>query len=104
MIPMLSRANIALNRVWRRVRRSRNWPYLALLVFIVMPLFLTFIGGGLATATTVFAALLTREHNAPERRRLRLETVIKSLESLPAETWNRHVARRPGTHQRQQAW
>lgn len=89
----------------------RNWPYLALLVFIVLPLglialmlavrsglfngrgtpnsesikvFVAFIGGGLATAATVFGWLLTREHNERERWRLRMEAVLKSLESLPA--------------------
>lgn len=100
---------------WKRARRSRNWPYLALLVLVILPLlwiayslairagmfgfsngpssnapspeqvklFLTFIGGGLATAATLFAALFTREHNMRERRRLRLETVLKSMDSLP---------------------
>jgi len=118
MILMHSRVGLHLNNVWKRARRSRNWPYLALLVFIVIPLlwiaysmavrsgmfgfsnvpssnapssdqvklFLTFIGGGLATAATLFAALFTREHNIRERRRLRLETVLKSLDCLPAET------------------
>jgi hypothetical protein len=115
---MHSRVGPHLDNVWKRVRKSRNWPYLALLVFIILPLlwiayslavrasmfgfsnapssnapssdqvklFLTFIGGGLATAVTMFAALFTREHNIRERRRLRLETVLKSLDSLPAET------------------
>ena len=46
--------------------------------------FLTFIGGGLATAATVLAALFTWEHNRRERRRLIMDTVIKSLESLEA--------------------
>jgi hypothetical protein len=101
-----------LARLWSVLRRSHNWPYLALLVLIVGPLlwmavslavhsglfalsgppqpnqvgvFLTFIGGGLATSVTLLGALLTREHNASERQRLRLETVIKSLETLPTD-------------------
>jgi len=95
------------------MRRSNNWPYLALLVCIILPLlwiafslairsgmfrlsgapnsdqlklFLAFIGGAFATAATVVAALFTREHNERERQRLRLETVIKILDSLPTET------------------
>lgn len=48
-------------------------------------LFLTFIGACLGTVATVVAALLTREHNAREHRRLRLDSVIKSLESIPPE-------------------
>ena len=110
---MWSRVIHYLGDLWRRVRRTRNWPYLALLVFIVLPmlwiayslavrsgmfgfsgapsseqvkLFLTFIGGGLATAVTLFGALFTREHNIRERRRLRLEAVLKSLESLPVQS------------------
>lgn len=113
MIPMHSHTKRILNSVWSQVRR--NWPYLALLVCIVLPLlwmaaslavrsglfglssapksnapsaeqirlFLTFIGGGLATSAVVLTGLFTREHNARERQRLRLEAVIKSLESLP---------------------
>jgi hypothetical protein len=97
-------------RLVSRLKRSRaRWPYLALFAFVVAPLlwmagslalrvglfrltgpvaseqlnvFLTFVGGGLATAATVLGALLTWEHNARERRRLRLESVLKSLESL----------------------
>jgi hypothetical protein len=106
----------AVGRAWEAVRHSGTWPYLALLFLIVLPLlwmaaalavrsgllglsgrptdeqvkiFLTFIGGGLATAATVFTALLTREHNARERRRLRLETVVKSLEALPPNAQSR---------------
>ncbi|EID52840.1 hypothetical protein [Saccharomonospora xinjiangensis] len=94
------------------MRLRRNWPYLALLVLVALPLlwiagalaarsgmfvfegtvapeqvqvFLTFVGGGLATAATVFGALLTREHNARERRRLRLDNVLRGLESMPEE-------------------
>jgi hypothetical protein len=44
---------------------------------------LTFVGATLGTAATVFAALLTSGHNARERQRLRLDTVVRSLESLP---------------------
>lgn len=110
---MHSRASFQLNSMWKRLRQTRNWPYLALLIFIVLPmlwiayslalrsgmfkfsgasssgqvkLFLTFIGGGLATAATLFAALFTREHNIRTRQRLRLEAVLKSLDSLPAES------------------
>jgi hypothetical protein len=99
-----------LDNIWKHARRSGNWPYLALLVCIILPLLwiafslavrsgmfgwsgkptseelkllLTFIGGGLATSASIVAALFTREHNARERQRLRLETVIKSLELLP---------------------
>lgn len=45
--------------------------------------FLTFIAAFLGTAATVFGALLTRAHNAREQQRLRLDSVIKSLESIP---------------------
>jgi hypothetical protein len=48
-------------------------------------IFLTFIGACLGTVATVFAALLTRAHNAREHQRLRLDSVIKSLESIPSE-------------------
>lgn len=44
--------------------------------------FLTFIGGGLATAATVLGALFTWEHNRRERRRLGLDTAINSLSYL----------------------
>lgn len=96
-----------------------NWPYLALVVCVFLPMlwmaaslafradlfwpikgvgkpgsdqvemFKVFIGGGLATAVTLVGALLTREHNARGRRRLQLETVVKSLEFLPAESSQR---------------
>ncbi|WP_458244898.1 hypothetical protein [Streptomyces sp. MAI_2237] len=49
-----------------------------------LAVFATFIGGGLATAVTLFGALLTTEHNARERRRLDFETIVKGLEALPA--------------------
>lgn len=45
--------------------------------------FATFIGGGLATAATLFGALLTSDHNARERRRL---AVTSLLEAIPAGT------------------
>jgi hypothetical protein len=48
--------------------------------------FATFIGGGLATAAMIFGALLTAEHNTRERRRLDFDTVLKSLEAIPAGT------------------
>ncbi len=116
---MHSHASFQLNSMWNRLRRTRNWPYLALLIFVVLPLlwiayslavrsgmfkfsgapsseqvklFLTFIGGGLATAATLFAALFTREHNIHEGQRLRLEAVLKSLDSLPAETQRPRMA------------
>lgn len=44
--------------------------------------FLTFIGGGLATAATVLGGLFTWQHNRQERHRLGLQTVIDSLGSL----------------------
>ncbi|GAA1984804.1 hypothetical protein [Catenulispora subtropica] len=96
-----------------RLRRNmrHNWPYLALFVVVVIPLlwmalaiavrghmfsftggaptpdelkiFLTFIGGGLATAVTMFGALLTRTHNARERRRMQLEAVLKAFDYMP---------------------
>lgn len=47
--------------------------------------FLTFIGATLGTAATIFGALLTSGHNARERQRLRLDTVVRSLESLPED-------------------
>ncbi|MGW8378170.1 hypothetical protein [Streptomyces sp. ODS28] len=98
---------------------GRNWPYLLFLVFIVIPLwwmaatlairsgvygfsgrpdpaqvktFLTFVGGGLATAATLFGALITREHNARERRRLGLDTLLKSLDSFSPGTPQRVAA------------
>ena len=116
---MPSSVRPVLNRAWKRVRLSRNWPYLTLGVCVVLPLlwmafslalrsgmlgwsgrptseqiklFLTFIGGGLATAASVFAALFTREHNTRERQRLRLETVINSLESFAVGAPPRVVA------------
>ena len=89
----------------------QNWPYLALLVLIVAPLLwiaaalavrsgmasftgptpssqqltalMTFIGGGFATSAALVATLFTRDHNKREQKRLRLETVAKSLETLP---------------------
>lgn len=100
-------AAAAFARVWRQTRAG--WPFV-LLAVAVLPLlwmaiagavraglfslsgepgpdqlgaFLTFIGTSLGTIATVFAALLTRAHNARERQRLRLDTVIKSLETLP---------------------
>jgi len=51
--------------------------------------FLTFISAGLATAATVFGALLTHEHNKRARRRQDFEIVIKSLEALPIGTEQR---------------
>jgi hypothetical protein len=45
--------------------------------------FLAFIGGGLATAATVMASLLTWQHNKRAERQLELDTVVKGLESLP---------------------
>lgn len=105
-----------LDRAWRPLRTS--WPFVVLAV-VLAPLlwmatsvavgsglfrltdvptgpqlgaFLTFIGTSLATVATVFAALLTRAHNARERQRLRLETVIKSLETLPAEAEKARLA------------
>ncbi len=116
---MHSHPSRRLNSMWKRLRQTRNWPYLALLILVVLPLlwiayslavrsgmfklsgapsseqvklFLTFIGGGLATAATLFAALFTREHNMRERQRLRLEAVLKSLDSLPTETQRPRMA------------
>lgn len=115
---MWARSVLYLGSLWKRARTTRNWPYLALLAFVVLPLlwmayslavrsgmfgfsevpssqapssgqvtlFLTFIGGGLATAVTLFGALFTREHNLRERRRLRLEAVLKSVDSLPVRS------------------
>lgn len=98
---------------WRTIRRRmRNrWLYAIFLVVIVLPMlamaasiavrshmfalagrppkdqqikiFLTFVSGGLATAVTFVGLLLTSHHNARERRRLQLEAVLKSLDSLP---------------------
>ncbi|WP_331982339.1 hypothetical protein [Actinophytocola sp.] len=45
--------------------------------------FLTFIGATLGAVATLCAALLTSGHNARERQRLRLETVLRSLALLP---------------------
>lgn len=105
---MNRRATLLLTRVWYWIRRYS--PH-TLLIVVVMSLlwiaavlairsglfvpsdetpgadqikvFLAFVGGGLGTAATVFTALITREHNERERDRLRLETVINSLQSLP---------------------
>lgn len=95
---------------------THNWPYLALIACVFIPMlwfaaslasrtgllwsthtptpqqlqtFQIFIAGGLATAVTLVGALLTREHNGRERRRLQLETVVKSVEFLPAESQQR---------------
>ena len=54
--------------------------------------FATFIGTSLAAVATVFAALLTRAHNVRERQRLRLETVVKSLEMLPDTSKRARIA------------
>lgn len=54
--------------------------------------FLAFIGASLGTAATVFAALLTRAHNGRERERLQLDSVIKSLESIPPEAAKARLA------------
>lgn len=89
----------------------KNWPFVALAVFIVLPLywmagylavragmfgfthsaisadeqvkmFLTFIGGGLATAATVFGTLLTRRYREREGWRQNCEAVNAGLQSL----------------------
>ncbi|MFC4912611.1 hypothetical protein [Actinomadura gamaensis] len=94
------------------IQRIRlNWPYYTLTFFVVLPLwymaaslawrshlysfrggspspdqlkvFLTFIGGGLATAVTMYGALLTRAHNMREHRSLQLKAVLDSLGTLP---------------------
>ncbi|MEV4751978.1 hypothetical protein AB0K21_36955 [Streptosporangium sp. NPDC049248] len=100
---------IGVRNVWQYLRH--NWPYLLLFFFIAVPMywiaaaltirsklyspfggmptsdqvsiFQTFIGGGLATAATLFGALLTRSHNRREHRRLQLQAVLESLKSLP---------------------
>lgn len=104
-----SGSGLVAERLWQQVRTG--WPFVTL-TCAVLPLlwlaialsvrsglfalsgppnrsqlgaFLTFIGACLGTAATAFAALLTRAHNSRERQRLRLETVIKSLESLPPD-------------------
>jgi hypothetical protein len=46
--------------------------------------FLAFIGACLGTVATVSATLLTRAHNAREYHRLRLDSVIKSIDSIPS--------------------
>lgn len=48
-------------------------------------LFLTFIGGGLATAATVLGALFTWQHNNRERHRLGIQAVIESLASMSVD-------------------
>ncbi|PWI17511.1 hypothetical protein DI272_27625 [Streptomyces sp. Act143] len=48
-----------------------------------LTVFATFIGGGLATAATLFGTLLTAEHNARERQRL---DVTSLLEAIPPGT------------------
>jgi uncharacterized integral membrane protein len=92
-----------------RTLLRNHWPFVAILVVVVLPMlwmstslavrlrlfgftgtpdpmaltaFLTFIGGGLAAAATLLGALLTKGHNDRERRRLELESVIRSLESM----------------------
>jgi hypothetical protein len=101
---------------WRHIRTS--WPFI-ILAAVIAPLLwmatsvavraglfelsgaptaaqlgalLTFFGTSLGTVATVFAALLTRAHNARERQRLRLETVIKSLEALPEQAEQARLA------------
>jgi hypothetical protein len=113
---MLRRVGRQFKRVWKWARLGHNWLYLLFMVIIVVPLltmavslalragmvsgvprsnapssgqielYLTFVTGGLASAATLLAALFTRDHNMRERRRLRLETVLKSLDALPAQT------------------
>jgi hypothetical protein len=48
-------------------------------------LFLTFIGGGLATAATVLGALFAWQHNNRERHRLGIQAVIESLGSMSVD-------------------
>jgi hypothetical protein len=50
------------------------------------------VAGGLGTAATLFAQLITRGHNEREQHRQRLETIVKSLESLPAAASKPHMA------------
>ncbi|MEV0353122.1 hypothetical protein AB0H88_45835 [Nonomuraea sp. NPDC050680] len=45
--------------------------------------FLAFIAGGLATVATVLAMFVTQRHNMREQRRLRMEAVLNSINSLP---------------------
>jgi hypothetical protein len=99
------------SRTTFRRRLHDTWPYAALFILIILPLlsaasilavrsrlfvgsgsppsndqlkaFLAFIGGGLATAATVMASLLTWQHNKRAERQLELDTVVKGLESLP---------------------
>lgn len=89
----------------------KNWPFVALVVFVVMPLywmavnlavsagmfgftnashstvnqvqmFMAFIGGGLASAATVFGALLTKQQNEHQEWRQNCEAVNAGLQSL----------------------
>ncbi|MFI8461821.1 hypothetical protein [Kitasatospora sp. NPDC085464] len=104
-------------RRWKRAWQQ-NWPYIALFIFIVAPLwwmaaslairiglfgwgdvdsaqvktFLTFIGGGLGTAATVFGALLTKQHNARERWRQQLDTIVQSLNFIDPPMKQERVA------------
>jgi hypothetical protein len=105
-----------MSRFFGRAARRRwlgYLPYLGLGLLIVLPLwvmatllairagmfrlsgtpssaqtsvFLTFIGGGLATAATVLGALFTWQHNRRERHRLVMDTVIRSLDCLEGES------------------
>lgn len=106
---LVGRSRIAARATGRYL--IKNWPFVALAVFIVLPLywmagylafragmfgfthstlsedeqvkmFLTFIGGGLATAATVLGTLLTRRYREREAWRQNCEAVNAGLQSL----------------------
>lgn len=115
-MPMRSRAVVIMYRAWKR--HHHMWP-IALLTSVILLLswivllvalrsglfgwsgslsadevkiFPILVAGGLGTAATLFAQLVTRDYNKREQHRQRLETIIKSLESLPAEESKPHMA------------
>jgi hypothetical protein len=113
---MRSHAALAINRLWKRHRHK--WPFALLTSMVLLlswmvlllakraglfgwsgslsadevKLFPMLVVGGLGTAATLFAQLITRDYNKREQHRQRLETIIKSLESLPTEASKPHMA------------
>jgi len=116
MISMHSRAALTMNRAWKRHRHklpfvlltsvilSLSWIVIVLAIRSglfwwsgsvsadAVKVFPMLVVGGLGTAATLFAQLITQDHNKREQHRQRLETIIKSLESLPAEASKPHMA------------
>jgi hypothetical protein len=116
MIPMRSRAARTMYRAWKRHSHMLPMALLTSLILLLswivllaalrsglfgwsgslsadeIKVFPILVVGGLGTAATLFAQLITRDHSKREQHRQRLETIIKSLESLPAQASKPHMA------------